>query len=81
MSASKMLILGNLVHMPSYQGMKYNLVAGIHTLKTGILIENGDSFLTLLQGLSNSAIEVTLQVRSKLPTFSLRRLSTSLFIS
>ena len=68
-----------------------------HTLKTGIPIEEGDSILKLLRRVSRpeiqegwpkslymlptSVMEFTFQVRSKLLAFSLRKLSTSTFIS
>ncbi len=54
------------------------------TLKTGIPVEEGDSILRIrAMHEANTAlldIEFTFQVRSKLLTFSLRKLSTSSFI-
>ncbi len=51
-----------------------------NTLKTGIPVEEGDSILKLLRRVSRPEMEFTFQVRSKLLTFSLRKLSTSSFI-
>ena len=60
-----------------------------YTLKTGIPIEEGDSILKLLRRVSRPEIQLGMgihseldffQVRSKLFTFSLKKLSTSSFI-
>ncbi len=51
-----------------------------HSLKIGMLTENGDSTLKLLQRVSHSQINSCVRVRSKLPNFLLKRLSTSSII-